>query len=61
VPQSREHAFAKRFGSQGAQSLREFELSILQLLVLRKYLKLDPKVQIVNVHGVGFKLVVDRE
>lgn len=28
---------------------------------LRKYLKLDPKVQIVNVHGVGFKLVVDRE
>ncbi|WKZ65169.1 MAG: response regulator transcription factor [Flavobacteriales bacterium] len=27
---------------------------------LRKYLKLDPKVQIVNVHGVGFKLVVDR-
>ncbi|MEZ4757695.1 MAG: response regulator transcription factor [Flavobacteriales bacterium] len=27
---------------------------------LRKYLKPDPKVQIVNVHGVGFKLVVDR-
>ena len=27
---------------------------------LRKYLKLDPKVQIVNVHGVGFKLVIDR-
>ena len=27
---------------------------------LRKYLKGDPKVQIVNVHGVGFKLVVDR-
>jgi DNA-binding response OmpR family regulator len=27
---------------------------------LRKYLKLDPKVQIVNVHGVGFKLVMDR-
>ena len=27
---------------------------------LRKYLKLDPKVAIVNVHGVGFKLVVDR-
>lgn len=27
---------------------------------LRKYLKRDPKVQIVNVHGVGFKLVVDR-
>lgn len=27
---------------------------------LRKYLKLDPKVQIVNVHGVGFKLVVDK-
>lgn len=27
---------------------------------LRKYLKADPKVQIVNVHGVGFKLVVDR-
>jgi DNA-binding response OmpR family regulator len=27
---------------------------------LRKYLKPDPNVQIVNVHGVGFKLVVDR-
>lgn len=27
---------------------------------LRKYLKADPKVQIVNVHGVGFRLVVDR-
>jgi DNA-binding response OmpR family regulator len=27
---------------------------------LRKYLKSDPKVQIVNVHGVGFKMVVDR-
>ncbi|MCB9182958.1 MAG: response regulator transcription factor [Flavobacteriales bacterium] len=27
---------------------------------LRKYLKLDPNVQIVNVHGVGFKLVVDK-
>jgi DNA-binding response OmpR family regulator len=26
---------------------------------LRKYLKPDPRVQIVNVHGVGFKLVVD--
>ena len=25
---------------------------------LRKYLKADPSVQIVNVHGVGFKLVV---
>jgi DNA-binding response OmpR family regulator len=28
---------------------------------LRKYLKLDPSVSIVNVHGVGFKLVVDRD
>ena len=27
---------------------------------LRKYLKADPSVQIVNVHGVGFKLVIDR-
>ena len=27
---------------------------------LRKYLKLDDKVQIVNVHGVGFKLQVDK-
>ena len=27
---------------------------------LRKYLKLDPKVQIVHVHGVGFKLVIDQ-
>lgn len=28
---------------------------------LRKYLKLDPKVQIVNIHGVGFKLTVVNE
>jgi len=28
---------------------------------LRKYLRADPKVAIVNVHGVGFKLQVDRE
>ncbi|MFN3876534.1 MAG: response regulator transcription factor [Flavobacteriales bacterium] len=27
---------------------------------LRKYMRRDPKVQIVNVHGVGFKLVVDK-
>ncbi len=26
---------------------------------LRKYLKLDPNVQIINVHGKGYKLVVD--
>ncbi len=26
---------------------------------LRKYLKDDPKVELINVHGVGFKLVVD--
>ena len=28
---------------------------------LRKYLKVDPQVQIVNVHGVGFKLTVKNE
>ena len=28
---------------------------------LRKYLKMDPKVQIVNVHGVGFRLTVKSE
>ena len=27
---------------------------------LRKYLKADAHVSIVNVHGVGFKLVIDR-
>ena len=27
---------------------------------LRKYLKPDPKVQIINVHGKGYKLVVDK-
>jgi len=26
---------------------------------LRKYLKEDPTVELINVHGVGFKLVVD--
>jgi len=28
---------------------------------LRKYLKADPRVQIINVHGKGYKLVVDEE
>ena len=28
---------------------------------LRKYLKMDPKVQIVNVHGVGFRLTVKND
>ena len=28
---------------------------------LRKYLKVDPNVQIVNVHGVGFRLTVKNE
>ncbi|MFZ5939486.1 MAG: response regulator transcription factor [Bacteroidota bacterium] len=28
---------------------------------LRKYLKADPNVQIINVHGKGYKLVVDEE
>ncbi len=28
---------------------------------LRKYLKLDPNVRIANVHGVGFKLQVDKD
>jgi len=28
---------------------------------LRKYLKADPSVQIINVHGKGYKLVVDEK
>ena len=28
---------------------------------LRKYLKDDPNVQIINVHGKGYKLIVDTE
>ena len=28
---------------------------------LRKYLKEDPKVQIINIHGKGFKLYVEKE
>jgi len=27
---------------------------------LRKYLKLDPNIELINVHGVGFKLVINR-
>jgi DNA-binding response OmpR family regulator len=27
---------------------------------LRKYLKDDPSVEIINVHGTGFKLVVNK-
>jgi DNA-binding response OmpR family regulator len=26
---------------------------------LRKYLKLDPKVEILNIHGEGFRLVIN--
>ena len=26
---------------------------------LRKYLKQDPEIELMNVHGVGFKLVVN--
>ena len=28
---------------------------------LRKYLKEDPSIEIINVHGKGFKLVVKQE
>jgi two-component system, OmpR family, response regulator len=28
---------------------------------LRKYLKQDPNVEIINIHGEGFRLVVNKE
>ena len=30
------------------------------IVKLRKYLKEDPNVELINVHGVGFKLVMNK-
>ena len=32
---------------------------ILKVKKLAKYLKMDERIQIINVHGIGFKLLVD--
>ena len=40
---------------------KEGALRRKELAKLRKYLKLDDKVEILNIHGEGFRLVVNTE
>jgi two-component system OmpR family response regulator len=51
----REAALKKIWGSDTYFNGRSMDVYIAKL---RKYLKEDPKVEIVNIHGNGFRLVV---
>ncbi len=51
----REYALKKIWGDDSYYNARSMDVYITKL---RKYFKEDSKVQIINVHGVGFKLVV---
>ena len=51
----REYALKKIWGDDSYYNARSMDVYITKL---RKYFKDDPKVTILNVHGVGFKLVV---
>ena len=51
----REHALKKIWGSDTYFNGRSMDVYIAKL---RKYLKDDPKIEIVNIHGNGFRLVV---
>ena len=51
----REHALKKIWGSDTYFNGRSMDVYIAKL---RKYLKDDPKLEIVNIHGNGFRLVV---
>lgn len=52
---SREHALKKIWGSDTYFNGRSMDVYIAKL---RKYLKEDPSVEIVNIHGNGFRLTV---
>ncbi|MEM9022886.1 MAG: response regulator transcription factor [Bacteroidota bacterium] len=54
---SREMALTVVWGSDDYFLGRSMDVFITKL---RKYLKADPRIRIMNVHGVGFKLVVER-
>jgi two-component system OmpR family response regulator len=51
---AREHALKKIWGSDTYFNGRSMDVYIAKL---RKYLKDDPKIEIVNIHGNGFRLV----
>jgi two-component system, OmpR family, response regulator len=52
---SREEALKKVWGSDSYFNGRSMDVYIAKL---RKYLKVDPEIEIKNIHGNGFKLVV---
>lgn len=51
----REYALKKIWGDDSYYNARSMDVYITKL---RKFFKDDPTVQIINVHGIGFKLVV---
>ncbi|MDL2230828.1 response regulator transcription factor [Bacteroidales bacterium OttesenSCG-928-L19] len=51
----REYALKKIWGDDSYYNARSMDVYITKL---RKYFKDDPTVQIINVHGIGFKLVI---
>ncbi|MDL2312169.1 response regulator transcription factor [Bacteroidales bacterium OttesenSCG-928-B11] len=51
----REYALKKIWGDDSYYNARSMDVYITKL---RKYFKDDPIVQIINVHGIGFKLVI---
>ena len=54
----RELALTKIWRDDNYFTSRSMDVYIAKL---RKYLKLDPKVEILNIHGEGFRLVVNQE
>jgi len=53
----REIALTKIWRDDNYFTSRSMDVYIAKL---RKYLKLDPKVEILNIHGEGFRLVVNK-
>ena len=53
---TRESALKIVWGNDDYFTGRSMDVFIVRL---RKYLKEDPKIQITNIHGVGFKMIID--
>ena len=51
----RGYALKKIWGDDSFYNARSMDVYITKL---RRYFKDDPSVQIVNIHGIGFKLVI---
>jgi DNA-binding response OmpR family regulator len=54
---SRKNALEKIWGSDNYFNGRSMDVFIARL---RKYLKADPSIEIANIHGNGFRLIVTR-